>query len=491
MVRTVACVVGGFTLFCGIAEADTPRRPKPVSPIELQASVQGLWRAAAGDVVLVSDEPTQLSYSRGSIDTSVELNTPLLGGLRRLDAWAAMGGVFLIWAQSETQTMLFRTDGTAAGTFPLWTGSYQGEQFAGSIVGCGSRCYFSVNNELWCSDGTAEGTHPVGIQAPLAIHEMGGQAMIIGGPAPTRVWTTDGSMGGTTPIPGSQIDLPEQSFFRSVVSGGMLFYGDGPTQMQQQLRTLTADGPRIVGGPVGRPQWLFASPDQRSVFFVSFMSDELGYNWYEIWWTDGDPIDTRMVGSFLPVHYCGISGQVCGDRLFVALARSFATSPPADQVLVLSPSHPPEWVGPRMANGLRNASCPVVSGGRAYFIATDAEHGRELWSTDGTPGGTSIAVDLAPGVTTGVPGLTSPMAVGCRIYFQGRTDHGSPKLWMLDLNPADFNNNGSTTVEDVFGFIRSFVRGEDLADANDDGVVATDDIYAWLEMYFAEQSITR
>ncbi len=38
-----------------------------------------------------------------------------------------------------------------------------------------------------------------------------------------------------------------------------------------------------------------------------------------------------------------------------------------------------------------------------YFAADDGSHGRELWITDGTRGGTRLVVDLLPGEESSAP----------------------------------------------------------------------------------------
>lgn len=48
--------------------------------------------------------------------------------------------------------------------------------------------------------------------------------------------------------------------------------------------------------------------------------------------------------------------------------------------------------------------------------ATDAEHGAELWRTDGTGAGTVLVKDIYPGERSGSP--TSLTAFGDYLYFQ-------------------------------------------------------------------------
>lgn len=40
---------------------------------------------------------------------------------------------------------------------------------------------------------------------------------------------------------------------------------------------------------------------------------------------------------------------------------------------------------------------------KVYFVATDSAYGREIWVTDGTPAGTTLAYDLSPGAASGNP----------------------------------------------------------------------------------------
>jgi ELWxxDGT repeat protein len=60
----------------------------------------------------------------------------------------------------------------------------------------------------------------------------------------------------------------------------------------------------------------------------------------------------------------------------------------------------------------------TVAGRFAYFSGFDAEHGWELWKTDGTPDGTGIVKELVPGPGNGQPEWLA--AVDGRVFFVSR-----------------------------------------------------------------------
>jgi len=84
--------------------------------------------------------------------------------------------------------------------------------------------------------------------------------------------------------------------------------------------------------------------------------------------------------------------------------------------------------------------------GLVLFGANDPNNGRELWRTDGTQGGTSLVLDIAPGPTSS----SSPVemtAVNDLIFFSA-TDRGSAGRELWQFNPAD---GVTTQVADIYG----------------------------------------
>ena len=66
-------------------------------------------------------------------------------------------------------------------------------------------------------------------------------------------------------------------------------------------------------------------------------------------------------------------------------------------------------------------------GGAELFAAYDAVHGTELWKTDGTPSGTVLVSDIAPGAMSSNP--SSLVVAGGLVYFSaGEPVHGA-ELW--------------------------------------------------------------
>ncbi|MFN7020984.1 MAG: GC-type dockerin domain-anchored protein [Phycisphaerales bacterium] len=51
--------------------------------------------------------------------------------------------------------------------------------------------------------------------------------------------------------------------------------------------------------------------------------------------------------------------------------------------------------------------------------------------------------------------------------------------------PADFNNSGSVTVQDIFAFLTAYFSGNAAADVNGSGALTVQDIFAFLTAYFA------
>ena len=72
--------------------------------------------------------------------------------------------------------------------------------------------------------------------------------------------------------------------------------------------------------------------------------------------------------------------------------------------------------------------------GLAFFAASDGVHGRELWESDGTPEGTRMVADMAPGGYAAIPAPSLTLANGY-LFFAADDGKAGPEPWALPLSP--------------------------------------------------------
>ena len=81
--------------------------------------------------------------------------------------------------------------------------------------------------------------------------------------------------------------------------------------------------------------------------------------------------------------------------------------------------------------------------GTLLFWATDAEHGTELWRSDGTPAGTVLVKDIVPGPSSSQPSFLWP--AGSNVFFQA-----CPLATGCELYRTDGTESGTGIVADVY-----------------------------------------
>ncbi len=333
---------------------------------------------------------------------------------------------------------VWASDGTAGGTFPL-TGETL-SSFCAPLAKLGGAVYFigvdqEQSFEVWRSDGAPGDAFPITRLAPdrtiLSLGTAGDRLVLFIqdiASGTTELWTSDGTEVGTVKVtdppdlapsfiaapPGGR---PGEFFFQATDAEGVntFWFSDG-----------TAGGTRRLVG--------FFSPDLTFTGFTRFN----GAVYFSpggggLWKTDGTAAGTRQVLQDTIPEIVTFAGSLfLFDQSAQTLLRSDGSAAGTNFIANLSDAQSLNAVDPR----------PTVAGGVLYFVSIDADHGAELWRTDGTRAGSRIVADISPGTGSSFPaGLT---AAGGLLYFTANDGEHGRELWVTDGTEA-----GTRMVADI------------------------------------------
>ena len=427
------------------------------------------------------------------------------GWTGRLEAGMAGGRILFAGSRSADapeifEDLLWRSDGTPAGSSPLLRPqAAQGTDTAppiafqdGLLVGdClelrlvqdtgssttlfsrpGEYCslsrpvalenaaVFGVSDDpfaIWRTDGTPEGTQgliPGSDKRPAEVVRFGDEVAIWfwqrhpqSNDFDSELWLTDGTPEGTR----KQLDLPDgtQMYGLTAALGRLWFFNrdDDLSVLRQQpsVSDGTPAGTYPLTSIVGDSPGFYGVPDfVEAGGHVWFLFRELGRESMQIWGSDGTPAGTGPAVT-------AASGAVHPDRLFAMQDRLYFLAARADDPRGrLRP-----WVSDGTDGGtalLADVEVPDLSfdlsytrfvefAGRVWFAATDRQHGTELWSTDGTPEGTS-RLDIAPGLLGSYP--QDLVAWDGRLWFAAQDGVHGMELWT-----SDGTAEGTRMVQDI------------------------------------------
>ena len=336
-----------------------------------------------------------------------------------------------------SQTLVvWRTDGTAAGTFPV-TGALATPPAGFKALVTPGRLFFSgctaeSGCEPWVSDGTAVGTRRLRDLTPGTYGSNPRQFVRMGArvfffadtPAGPGLWQTDGTRPGTRRV---KLLSPYANPKDLVAAGSRLYFTVGSSS--NNLNALwTSDGTEAGTRPVppftrARGRGPGAAQLLGSVGELEyFLGIDPAAGW-QLYRTDGTPGGTLRLTSFsgAPV-YLSLAASLDGRFVFVgpdgALWSSDGTRAGTGPLSGCAGGVP----GPPGASGL------VASGGLAFFNGRmpTGQQGFEPWVTDGTPGGTRQLADLCGGGCSSFPLFFAPVIHGQVLFYVG----GS--LWGTD-----------------------------------------------------------
>jgi ELWxxDGT repeat protein len=449
------------------------------SAVTMRASVKGgvilsldraLWRSdgtRAGTVPLVvGGEPLSLANdsSPGSQDFAVlsrkayfSACTPSLGcggwrsdgtlaGTEAIGPFPSSGNPPRLFRAADDRVFFVSFDDSGS---VLWTAQGTGRPTRAktfpsggtlaSLTTAGSQAFLFHGSELWASDGTPAGTRLLHTFRSLPtfgawIKPAAGRVYLLAdedGSRGQQIWQSDGTPEGTRRM--TEFNLPAgldglDPDAVDAVGDQLVFlaanhYGFKVWTVSPATAPVAADlcGDRCSLGYDAKT----LTPVGGRLLFVA-QDDAHGE---EPWTTDGTPAGTARLVDTCPGSCGGGSSAVYPEpgAVFFQAAGSF-------------------WRTDGTAAGTRRVSGGMLDispeltdfvalGDRLFFVARTADYSaptyydRELWTSDGTPGGTRIVTDLENGAASSFP--TNFVALGDGVFFLACADDlfGGQELW--------------------------------------------------------------
>ncbi len=346
---------------------------------------------------------------------------------------------------------LYSTDGTAAGTrrvFDPATGGRRGAKLTALTV-LDRRLAFAVERggqkALWGTDGTSAGTREVlPFVSSYGLRVLHGRLLVA---VETEgeglgLWSSDGTREATVRLRSFDSLVYYLGLYYAAEQGDSLYFtarGSVDDGFEPWRTDGTAGGTErladLCPGPCSsNPQFTLAHRGR--VYFAT----DIPRRGPEIWSTDGTEAGTSPVAD--------LCDGVCSHRVEV-----LATVGPAvifgsfwgqfGYGLLYRTEGTPETTEPITSHGEEGATLPYTyfdalsiaplgtRGDRLLFTAADGAHGMELWTTDGSPEGTRLAVDVAKD-DVGGSYPRDGRALGDRLVFTANPDSNHPGLWITD-----------------------------------------------------------
>lgn len=303
------------------------------------------------------------------------------------------------------------------GVHPSWD-FYRPRQ----LTAAGNRVFYTISlngfgNELWVTDGTTEGSGLV----------------------------SDIFEGSGSSSPEQMTAFRDELWFSATngTHGRELWRSDGTPQGTQMVLDIAP------GAEGSQPSHLCVLGDE--LFFVaSAPGDGL-----RLWRSDGTSGGTMPWLSLdaLPTEYQVFSLSTAGGLLFLVAANENANR--ANLYVGNVHQNTFELI---LAETLTNPFPHPVTvpaeftefGGLVYFAATTATHGRELWTTDGTPAGTMLFKDINPGTADSNP--FDLQVFDGKIFF--RVHVGGPASLYVSDGTADGTGPAVLSPETPTGIVR-------------------------------------
>ncbi len=405
-------------------------------------------------------------------------------------AFTNVDGILFFKAKSGSgEPVLWRSDGTAAGTFQLT------DSEPAFLTEADGTLFFLNGNQLWKSDGTVASTVKVADIYPdvegtkvLGLFNVNGTVFFITGnnttsaPQGTELWKSDGTAAGTVKL--KRLSDSASAYWPTVFGqlNGNLFFGadgfwksDGTMAGTVKLKDIrpssiiNANGMLFLeAGGLWKSDGTAAGTIKLKTISLEYPTEVNGTLFFsaydekrgrELWKSDGTAAGTLPVKDIWP----GEAGSTPQDLTNVGGTLYFDAITQTGQELWKSDGTVAGTVMVKDINpgaGSSYAFQLTDVNGTLYFRANDGKSSFELWKSDGTEAGTVMVADLLPGPGGALPAdLTN---VNGTLFFsayggaEGRelwkyTPPTAATAWRINAGGADYSaSTGEAFVADRY-----------------------------------------
>jgi ELWxxDGT repeat protein len=427
----------------------------------------------------------------GTAAGTVRLATFCLGSVGCIPASGlrSTGDQVFFAVRSGQSQEVWRSDGTAAGTYPLQAVASNAPPNVSDVIAAPGLAYYWSAEGLWRSDGTAAGTFEVVSTAAvgLAADDLPARTAVAGG----LVYTTfsngelvrsDGTAAGTFVV--ARTFRPEASIDILVpFAGGLLYVSEGtdfsPSELWVTRGTPESTVELVSFANLGFIDEIVGAGER--AFFAEV--DEVGSQVLGFYVTDGTPAGTVSLSAAVPALAEPGAPGAAGDAAFflsrapgasvrdvlwvtdgtaqaTRAVRDFGAGPgssgPLEQIAFrgqllfsarTSATMAPLFLSDGTAAGTRQLSADAAFGtgftpfgSRVFFGARPGD----LWATDGTAAGT---VRIAP-----APGFSAPKVLGSRLLFTAAAETSFFGAADFELWKSDGTARGTGVVREIDPF---------------------------------------
>lgn len=297
--------------------------------------------------------------------------------------------------------------------------------------------------DLWRTDGTAAGTFPLDVcpgECSAVVRHLGrhrGVAYFTARDADAEpaLWRSDGSRTGTRRVspPLGAVRLYENPAFHLLTSQGRLFLSSYDFEGGMVLWTSDGTPSNTRATPVrpasGRGDLLsIVEVDGAAVALL--IDTHLGQ--YEVWSSDGTPAGSHRLAVFPTASHQLSRLASTGERAVFLDPSTNCASRLWSTDGVTVPSQPFLSLPQDTCRGAFDLH-PLAKGDRVYFLAFDADHDLEIYATDGSAAGTERLTDFANPYPVYPDFLNFPEAM---LQAGGQTFFLAGGLWRTDGTAA-------------------------------------------------------